>query len=77
MITRKQLRNARKCCGYTQERMASALGYSLSYYEKIEAGHVSVPNSLEVPYLIEKVEKYHKSVVSTLTLILGGDFVNP
>jgi transcriptional regulator with XRE-family HTH domain len=77
LITRKQLRNARKCCGYTQERMASALGYSLSYYKKIEEGFSDVPSTLEIPYLIEKIEKYHKSVLSTVTLILGGNFVKP
>lgn len=76
-ITRKRLRNARKCCGYTQERMAAALGYTLSYYEKLEAGHKPVPETLNSQYIIEKVENYQKSVVSTLTLLLGGDFVKP
>lgn len=77
MITRGQLSNARKCCGYNQERFAAALGYSLSYYEKIEAGERDVPDVLDSAYLIDKIENYHNSVVSTLTVILSGNFVKP
>ena len=35
---RKNLKEARKKAGMTQQQMADALGISLNYYQKIEAG---------------------------------------
>ena len=35
---RKALKAARKAKGMTQQQMADALGISLNYYQKIEAG---------------------------------------
>lgn len=37
-MKREQLKKARKNAGMTQQKMADAVGISLVYYQKIEAG---------------------------------------
>jgi DNA-binding XRE family transcriptional regulator len=70
LITNKQIRNARKCCGYTQERMAAALDYPLGNYLAFESGEKPIPADLTAEKLLGKIQNYHKSIVDTLSRLV-------
>ena len=61
---RKNLKDARKAAGMTQQQMADKLGITLVYYQKIEDGSRS--GSFEIWDLLEDITGTHQRILREL-----------
>lgn len=74
-MVRKNLQNARKAAGMTQQAMAEELGISLRYYQRIESGESG--GSFEIWDALEALLEVHQRTLREISGIRPAPRENP